>query len=1063
MSRIIKFLILLSSLSLFGLELSKQPEITKVGKVLYPKTMKSSKKEGKVKLFINLTSKGKIKSYGFYKSTDKSFESSIKKGIYKFKFSSAEYKDIPISVKLIYTYNFKLDNSADNTKIDKVKSNKWYKKEKKAIDKRSKDEALTRPKDQDKRSKDEALTRPKDEDKRSKDEALTRPKDEDKRSKDISTAVSPTKKEIAKKEIVKKEIVKKEALVLTKNPILKRFVEAKYPEELRKQEVEGIVTLFIDVDENGNVKNVGVIKSDNENFNKAAVEAVKKFEFTPAEYKDKKVPVRITYQYNFVIKDKKEATKEEIKKAKEEKTAIIEKADYESIRGVILGYGNREPLSYVTVRLISETDDEFETVTDENGKFLFKNLENGDYKIIIDPKDKYLGYETKENIKKGKLVNIKISLPQDLLNPYELTVIKKKAKKEVTKETISVEEIMKIPGTNGDALKVVQNLPGVSRAGGLSGALIIRGNNGLDSRVFIDGHFVPMLYHFGGLTSVFNSELIQDVSYYPGNYSAKYGRALGGIVDVTTKKLKTKKDRKNIHGYLDVDLIDTSAMIDIPIDDKSAVAVAFRRSYIDTILPLILPDSMNDVARALPVYYDWQLKYDYNFSKKSQLSFTHFGSSDNFELFFDKPVGDPGLSGEFSMSTFFIDNIIAWDYKINKKMKSKFSMGLQYLSQKFKISDFIDINGLSYITTMREDFIYKINKDFTLNLGMDNWLAWATYEFTVPDSMPNHNTGETGSLSDYGRIYDKNSMFYFLPAVYTELISEFGQLRLITGLRSDYSSENNRLTLDPRISAIYTLNNKLLFKGGIGQFHQPPQDYQTDRKFGNLDLKNQYSIQYTLGTEYRFTDFINMSFELFYNDQRDLAVTSTKKVIIDGEIVNENFNNDGRGRAYGAEIFLRHNMSSKFFGWISYTIMKAERKDHDWDDWTLFRYDQTHILTMIASYKISNGWQIGTRLRYVTGSPKTPIVNSIYNADSTTYSPIYGEPNSVRNDAFFQLDLRVDKIWQFETWMLSFYLDIQNVTNYANQEGVSYNYDYSESSKVEGIPFFPSIGIKGEF
>ena len=118
---------------------------------------------------------------------------------------------------------------------------------------------------------------------------------------------------------------------------------------------------------------------------------------------------------------------------------------------------------------------------------------------------------------------------------------------------------------------------------------------------------------------------------------------------------------------------------------------------------------------------------------------------------------------------------------------------------------------------------------------------------------------------------------------------------------------------------------------------------------------------------------------------------------------------------------------------------------------------------MIASYKLPKGWQVGTRLRYVTGSPKTPVVNSIYNADSTTYSPIYGEPNSKRNDAFFQLDFRVDKTWQYKTWMLSLYLDIQNITNYTNQEGVSYNYDYSESSKIEGIPFFPSIGIKGEF
>jgi len=871
-------------------------------------------------------------------------------------------------------------------------------------------------------------------------------------------------KEIPAKEETKKEEAKKEAApTLSKLPVLSKFVEAEYPEELRKQKIEGVVTVYIDLDENGIVKDVGLIKSDNELFTMPAIDAIKKFEFSPAEYQNKKVPVRITYQYNFVIKDKEEATKKEIEKAKKEKTAIIEKVDYDSVKGTVVGYGNREPLSYISVRLIDKNKQEFETVTDDYGNFLFKNLKDGKYRLVVDPKDHYLGYETSEDVKKGELVKIKISLPQDLLNPYELTVRKKRAKKEVTKEVISVEEIMKIPGTNGDALKVVQNLPGVSRSGGLSGALVIRGNEGQDSRIFIDGHFIPMLYHFGGLTSVFNSELIQDVSYFPGNYSVKYGRALGGIVDVTTQKLKTKKDRKNIHGYVDVDLIDTSAMIDYPIDDNSAIAFAFRRSYIDKVLPLILPDSMSDTARALPVYYDWQLKYDYNFSKKNTFSFTHFGSSDNFELFFDKPVGDPNLSGEFSISTFFIENIFAWDYKISKGFESKFSVGLQFLKQDFKISDFMEMTGVSQILTIREDLVYKIDDYFTLNFGMDSWFARSEYEFVVPDHMPDQNSGETGSLSDYGRIYDKNTAYFSLPAFYTELVSDIGPIRFLTGLRSDYSSDNNRLTVDPRLSAIYTIDDKLLFKGGAGQFHQPPQNFQTDRKFGNPDLKNQYALQYSLGTEYRFTDFINISFELFYNDQRDLAVSSTKKVVVDNEVVSEKFNNDGRGRAYGAEIFLRHNMSSNFFGWLSYTLMKAERKDHDGDKWESFQYDQTHILTMIASYKLGSGWQLGTRLRYVTGSPTTPIIGSMFDADANTYSPIYGKPNSVRNDPFFQLDFRVDKMWQFETWMLSLYLDIQNVTNYVNQEGVSYNYDFSENSKVEGFPFFPSLGIKGEF
>ena len=50
-------------------------------------------------------------------------------------------------------------------------------------------------------------------------------------------------------------------------------------------------------------------------------------------------------------------------------------------------------------------------------------------------------------------------------------------------------------------------------------------------------------------------------------------------------------------------------MIEVPIDEKSGVAIAVRRSYIDKVLPHFLSGEAADTARVLPVYYDWQIKY----------------------------------------------------------------------------------------------------------------------------------------------------------------------------------------------------------------------------------------------------------------------------------------------------------------------------------------------------------------------------------------------------------------------------------------------------------------------
>jgi hypothetical protein len=119
-------------------------------------------------------------------------------------------------------------------------------------------------------------------------------------------------------------------------------------------------------------------------------------------------------------------------------------------------------------------------------------------------------------------------------------------------------------------------------------------------------------------------------------------------------------------------------------------------------------------------------------------------------------------------------------------------------------------------------------------------------------------------------------------------------------------------------------------------------------------------------------------------------------------------------------------------------------------------------VNLLASY-ILNDWQLGSRLRFVSGNPYTPIIGSTFDADNDVYLPQRGEIYSERNPNFFQWDIRVDRKWIYDTWILSAYLDIQNLTNSQNQESITYSYDYSEKKPITGLPTLPSIGVKGEF
>ena len=88
----------------------------------------------------------------------------------------------------------------------------------------------------------------------------------------------------------------------------------------------------------------------------------------------------------------------------------------------------------------------------------------------------------------------------------------------------------------------------------------------------------------------------------------------------------------------------------------------------------------------------------------------------------------------------------------------------------------------------------------------------------------------------------------------------------------------------------------------------------------------------------------------------------------------------------------------------------------------------------------------------------------MYNAAAGTYVAIpFGGPSSERLPMFHQLDLRLDKRWRFKTWQFSMYLDVQNVYNSQNVEGIDYNFNYTARQYVTGIPILPSVGFRGDF
>lgn len=829
---------------------------------------------------------------------------------------------------------------------------------------------------------------------------------------------------------------------LTRPPRLVKYVPAPYPPRALAEGREAVVVLQIDVDAAGSVTDARVLEGAGPEFDAAALSAARQFQFEPAEAGGKPVPVRITYRYRFQI---------------EKKTEVVEKRPQPpeglSFRGRLLERGTRAPLAGVRVFLLGTGK---VARTDKSGTFELRGVSPGTFQITArTPAHDRLTAEIRVPFAgHGEGTFYLRPRPYD---PYETIIRAPRVEEQVVQRTVRVEEISRIPGIQGDALKVVQNLPGVARIPFGLGGLVIRGSAPQDSLAFLDGHPIPILFHFLGLRAVFNSDILSRIDFVPGNFPADYGRLTGGLLDVWTRPGK----RDGIHGFVDVNIFDAGFLAEGPVGQGS-FTLSGRRSYIDAILPRVLSSSQVDLTVA-PFYYDYQATLHYPLGKGHALHLLLYGSEDELKFLRATPPGSASteIRGEFRNNILFHRLQAAWTYRSAGDFENRLSASggvdriLLIVGRRL---DFIrDVSRVS----LRNDTRWRLAKGLRLSTGLDLHLGQERFGGTIP-LIPKE--GEVPRIIVTEPRSGESRDGFFDPAVYANLAWEVTpRLTLVPQLRWDYFSRMRRGVFAPRLTVRYQIAEPTTLTAGAGVYHQPPFFDELSPIFGNPSLGPIRATHYSLGISHLFTPALSLDFTLFYKNLTDVVVRSERAVVRGGEVVPELLSNEGRGEVYGLELLLRHQLYRGLFAWLGYTGMRSQRSDGPGKPYRIFQFDQSHILTAIVSYKLPGGWQIGLRWRYVTGFPYTPFVGGFYNSDSDRYQPLPGEVLSERIPAFHQLDLRVDKEWAFERWRFSLYLDLQNVYNRENPEAVRYNYNFTQRTFLTGLPILPAIGMRGDF
>ncbi len=808
-------------------------------------------------------------------------------------------------------------------------------------------------------------------------------------------------------------------------------VAPSYPPDALAEGLDGEVLLRVGVDEQGRVAGAEVVEASDPRFAGPAVDAMLGFRFEPAVDADGLITTALI-QYRMVFR--------------------AQAALPVSVEGIVRDGEADITLSQVLVTAIGPEGEQRYATTDAAGAFRFVGLAEGPWTLELSGGSLYEAKRLELTVAAGVVqqVDARLERPESERTDADLTILveDEASADEVTERVIRADEIAFLPGTSGDVVKAVQNLPGVARAPSGIGQLIIRGSPPEDSEFGLDGNPIPLVFHFSGLTTVLSTENIDEVAYLAGSYGARYGRALGGVVDLRLNPELPEEARS----VVSVDVYQAQLFHERKLGERTALTVSGRRSYIDTVLTPVL--SQGEFTVQAPRYWDGQVRLQHETRRGDDFDALFLASDDRFRFLGEGADGEDetlaALATRFQKLRLRHLASLAGGWEL----ESGLLLGPEV--QTFEFPRDSEAYEKRLAVSLREEIRIEADEEnpFGTRLGLDLLCGRDSYLYDVA-FFGDREEGEA---------------FFCAPAPYAELTARMGPVTVTPGLRGDLLllPESTHASLDPRLGLRLVLGSSTTLKAGTGLYSQFPTFRELNPEAdGNPSLSPERAWQTSLGVERQLGDRLRAEATGFYNQLDQLVVGREDRFEfftgppIPGDFDTDPYGSEGTGMSCGVELLLRYSDDATV-AQLAATFGHSERTGRDGIT-QLFEYDQPVILNALASRELPRDWRLGARLRYGSGNPYIPVINKVYNLDQRRFVPVYDSEASARLPGFFSLDLRVDKSWSFPRWELTTYLDVQNATFRENVEVMFWSYDYSEEQPIAGLPVVPSFGLKGEW
>lgn len=723
-----------------------------------------------------------------------------------------------------------------------------------------------------------------------------------------------------------------------------------------------------------------------------------------------------------------------------------------SLMGRVFDKESNEPLPFTNLIIDGTT---IGSTSDLDGNFTFTGLKPGFIRLVSTSVgyERFITEEIQVTTAKTAVIDVAMVPTQVKLSGVEIksSVIKRIEESPVSVQSLGISQIEKSPGANRDISKVVQLLPGVASAASFRNDLIVRGGGPAENRFYLDGIEIPNLNHFatqgasGGSNGIINTDFIREVDFYSGAFPANKGNTLSSILDM--RLIDGNIEKSVFKATLGASEAAISA--NGPIGNKTTYLLSLRRSYLQFLFSAIgLP--------FLPTFNDYTFKVKTKFDLKNELTIVSIGALDNFKL-------NTGIKNPTEDQQYILDYLPVneqWSYAIGGVYKHyrKNSTATLVLSRNMLNNvSFKHVNNdeslpkkLDYSSQEIEN---KIRYEETTRLKNWKFIYGAGAEFVkfnVNTKQKVFIVTPVDTITQVSYITDINFFKGYIFAQASKSLLN-NKLNLSLGFRDDMNTYSLLMMtpkyISPRISASYAVAPRININFNAGRYYQLPsytilgfRDAAGTLVNKDNDITYISSNHIVIGAEYNRTTNSRLSIEGFikmydsYPISLNDSVSLASKGADYGVTGNEAVVATGKGRAYGAELFYRDNITYWLNVLLSYTFVRSEFEDIN-NKSIPSSWDNRHILNVTLLGSLNNNWSIGVRGKFLGGTPYTPYDENIssliaaWDVQNVAYID-YSRYNQLRLGNFYQVDLRVDKEFFFKNWSLNLYLDVQNLTNF---------------------------------